>query len=360
MTNPPPSVFELRQYTLRPGRRDELIDLFERVFIEPQEALGITLAGLFRDAHDPDRFVWIRGFADLAARKAALEAFYGGPVWRAHRDAANATMIDSDNVLLLQSVSTAFLTEEGARVHGSLFCATYEGSRSLGSLTHTLETSGARIAGAFVTDPSPNTFPKLPVREGAEVLVILADRLERETLAATEPLDIVELVPTARSAMRLAAPGAPGDFTFLEGVWNVRHRRLRSRLSGCDEWEHFDGSARGHTLLDGLISVDEIAFAPGTLGASFRHLDLVRRRWSIFWTTNRSGALFAPVHGGFDEHRVGTFYGNDSENGRAVLARYLWTACETSSPRWEQAFSVDGGHTWETNWIMAFTRASQA
>lgn len=97
-------ILELRQYTLHPGRRDDLISLFEREFVDSQLALGMTLPGLFRDAGDPDRFVWLRGFADMPARKAALEAFYGGPVWKAHRDAANATMIDSDNVLLLKVV----------------------------------------------------------------------------------------------------------------------------------------------------------------------------------------------------------------------------------------------------------------
>src|SRR6476646_3740343 len=95
-------VLELRQYTLRPGQRDVLIDLIEREFVESQEALGMTLFGQFRDLDDPDRFVWLRGFADMPARATALAGFYDGPVWRAHRDAANATMLDSDNVLLLR------------------------------------------------------------------------------------------------------------------------------------------------------------------------------------------------------------------------------------------------------------------
>src|SRR6187431_1387749 len=95
-------VLELRQYTLRPGTRDVLIELFEREFIESQEALGMTLVGQFRDLDNPDRFVWLRGFADMTTRAQALEAFYGGPIWKTHREAANATMIDSDDVLLLR------------------------------------------------------------------------------------------------------------------------------------------------------------------------------------------------------------------------------------------------------------------
>jgi NIPSNAP len=94
-------IVEVRQYTLHPGRRDVLIDLFDREFIESQEALGIKVIGQFRDLGNPNRFVWLRGFRDMPSRAQALKDFYGGPVWKAHREAANATMMDSDNVLLL-------------------------------------------------------------------------------------------------------------------------------------------------------------------------------------------------------------------------------------------------------------------
>jgi len=96
------AVVELRQYTLHPGQRDTLIDLFEQHFIEAQEQAGLRVIGQFRDLDHPDRFVWLRSFDSMPARKSALETFYGGPVWKAHREAANATMIDSDNVLLLR------------------------------------------------------------------------------------------------------------------------------------------------------------------------------------------------------------------------------------------------------------------
>src|SRR5688572_7346005 len=95
-------IVELRQYTLHPGKRDNLIELFDREFVETQEAVGIQVIGQFRNLDDPDQFVWLRGFNDMEARAESLNAFYSGPVWKAHRDAANATMIDSDNVLLLR------------------------------------------------------------------------------------------------------------------------------------------------------------------------------------------------------------------------------------------------------------------
>src|SRR5450755_2527702 len=98
-------IVEFRQYTLHPGMRDTLIDLFDREFVESQEALGIRVIGQFRDLDDPERFVWLRGFRDMQARAEALGAFYGGPIWKSHREAANATMIDSDNVLVLRPTS---------------------------------------------------------------------------------------------------------------------------------------------------------------------------------------------------------------------------------------------------------------
>src|SRR5688500_4471461 len=96
-------IAELRRYTLHPGQRDVLIDLFERHFIESQNEVGMEVLAHYRDLDDPDAFVWFRGFRDMASRGDALPAFYlYGAAWRTHRDCANATMIDSDDVLLLR------------------------------------------------------------------------------------------------------------------------------------------------------------------------------------------------------------------------------------------------------------------
>jgi hypothetical protein len=94
-------IVELRDYLLHPGQRDTLITLFEREFVETQEAEGMRVIGQFTDLDRPDHFVWLRGFADKAARRAGLESFYGGGVWAKHREAANATMIDASDVRLL-------------------------------------------------------------------------------------------------------------------------------------------------------------------------------------------------------------------------------------------------------------------
>lgn len=183
-------VVELRRYTLHPGKRDVLIELFDREFVESQEALGIKVIGQFRDLDCPDRFVWLRGFRDMNSRAKALSDFYGGPVWKTHREAANATMIDSDNVLLLRPAlpTSGFSLENVKRppvdsdaVPTSLIVATvYYFERSvppdfINFFERTLKpmatSLGATITAYFVTETSENTFPALPVREGENVFV---------------------------------------------------------------------------------------------------------------------------------------------------------------------------------------------
>ena len=183
-------VVELRQYTLHPGKRDVLIDLFDREFIESQEALGIKVIGQFRDLDHPDRFVWLRGFRDMTSRAKALSDFYGGPVWKTHRQAANATMIDSDNVLLLRPAvpKSGFSLENTKRppvgsdeLPTSVVVTTiYYFERSVPSdfinffeqtLKPVATSLGATISAYFVTENSENTFPALPVREGENVFV---------------------------------------------------------------------------------------------------------------------------------------------------------------------------------------------
>lgn len=183
-------IVELRQYTLHPGRRDNLIELFDREFVETQEAVGIQVIGQFRNLDEPDQFVWLRGFNDMAARAQSLAAFYGGPIWKAHRDAANATMIDSDNVLLLRPAhptSGFSLAHEHRPPPGSnsdrdgfvtatiYYFDTPVNSNFINYFENTIQPAlmeaGASVLGYFVTEDSPNTFPALPVREGENVFV---------------------------------------------------------------------------------------------------------------------------------------------------------------------------------------------
>jgi hypothetical protein len=177
------NVFELRQYTLRGGQRETLITLFEKHFIEPQDAVGAHVIGIFRDLDDPDRFVWIRGFHDMALRRQALESFYGGPVWQANRQAANATMIDSDNVLLLRAAAPGQgLTSTSARAAGLFGVDIYyldttptaEFAQFFDTaLLLRYTTAGARVLARLATEEARNDF-RLPVREHERTYVCVA------------------------------------------------------------------------------------------------------------------------------------------------------------------------------------------
>jgi hypothetical protein len=186
-------VVELRQYTLRPGQREVLVDLFDRELVESQEAVGMAIVGQFRDLDDPDRFVWLRGFASMPARAAALAGFYGGPTWKAHSARANATMIDSDNVLLLRPVTaqSGFPAPAAARLpagHGPaapscVLVTLYYGARPFGpafagffdrEVRPVLAETGAVPLACLQTEPAENTFPALPVRTGENVFAWLA------------------------------------------------------------------------------------------------------------------------------------------------------------------------------------------
>lgn len=237
-------VVELRQYTLHPGAWETLVDLFDREFVETQEDVGMRVVGQFRDEEDPDRFVWVRAFAGMEARAAALTAFYlRGAAWAAHRAAANATMVDSSDVLLLRPVSrgSGFPLPETrppvgtARVPASHLTATIcRRDRPvdddfvaffLERVRPVLAEAGIVPVAWFETEPAENTFPRLPVREGEHVFVWFAafpdaerrrsaeERLARcgrwnaqvlpalrERLAA--PVERLLLAPTARSLLR--------------------------------------------------------------------------------------------------------------------------------------------------------------
>jgi quinol monooxygenase YgiN len=248
MDNPeeaiPCSVLELRQYTLHPGKRDTLIELFDRELVETQEAVGMRLIGQFRDLDRPDHFVWIRAFRDMAARARALAAFYGGPVWAAHRNAANSTMVDSDDVLLLRPSRPGSGFPAGGHARpppGSALAPTSLVVATLYALetpvdeefvrffeqkvVPILASNGAPPIAYVQTEPAENNYPALPVRTGENVFLWFASfrdpeqyRGHLEQLARSKPwTDSVQpnllrrlkaepqrlrLAPTARSGLR--------------------------------------------------------------------------------------------------------------------------------------------------------------
>lgn len=166
--------------------------------------------------------------------------------------------------------------------------------------------------------------------------------------------------PTADIVPLWRDTNAPCDFDFFLGSWQVKHRRLKSRLDGCTAWEEFSGACVVRPLLGGAGNVDDniVNLPAGTYrAATLRTYNQAAGTWSIWWLDGRSpGTIDVPVVGKFVAG-VGTFLANDTLDGRPIVVRFLWTQPQPEHPHWEQAFSADGGQTWETNWTMDFIRA---
>jgi hypothetical protein len=148
------------------------------------------------------------------------------------------------------------------------------------------------------------------------------------------------------------------NFSFLVGEWTSKQRRLREVLKGSDEWYEFEGHTRCWEALDGAANLDEVLFpSQGFGGVTLRLYDKESDTWSIYWASSRAGTLgLPPVVGRFDADGRGVFTSEEEYEGIPIVCRYLWLVLGAGEARWEQAFSVDGGDTWETNWVAEFSR----
>src|SRR5579862_3250220 len=166
-------------------------------------------------------------------------------------------------------------------------------------------------------------------------------------------LAIVPISPQA-----VAAQG-PHDFDFLIGSWSVHNRRLDKILSGSTQWYEFDGHAVVHPLEHATGNLEEwTGVSPKNAidGVNIRVYNPTAQEWSTLWINGRVGTIDRPLIGKFHDGK-GEFYDQETFDGRTIFARYLWFVLSPTSARWEQAFSVDFGKTWETNWIIEYTRA---
>lgn len=388
-------VVELRQYTLHPGKRDVLMSLFEKKFVTSQQALGIRLHGEFRDTDHPDHFVWLRGFGSMEERPGALEAFYGGPVWRENRNEANATMVDSDNVLLLEPANDRGFTL-ARRMTSTMVATIYLLQSPVDPafvrwfderVAPVMARAGAAPVAELKTLEAKNNFPRLPVREGEHAFVWFAafgnddayreavrkfeassdgqrvTREMREKLASV-PQRLV-LHPTQQSLDRSRVPyrysldvkGDVHDFDFVDGEWTSKQWRLKERGVGSTDWEAFTGKHWAKVLLGGVANVDTVEFPEkGVAGSTYRNFDKAKGQWNIYWVSSRDGHMDFPGQVGGFNGNVGLFYGDDRDGERRVRVVYRWEKQGTSHARWEQAFSYDDGKSWETNWVMEMTK----
>jgi hypothetical protein len=148
------------------------------------------------------------------------------------------------------------------------------------------------------------------------------------------------------------------DFDFFIGRWKGHNRRLSKRLKGSNDWQEIEGVAVVRKVLGGMGNVDEITMKreSGCLeGLTLRLYNPESRQWSMYWASGVDGILQPPVIGSFVDRR-GEFYSQESFEGRSIFCRFICSDITEKSCRWEQAFSTDGGKTWETNRIAVLTR----
>jgi hypothetical protein len=180
-------------------------------------------------------------------------------------------------------------------------------------------------------------------------------------LAASATVACAHPAPQAPAVATTAATatGHERDFEWLVGRWSVRHHRLKERLAHCTEWEDFAGTSTEWLTMGGLGTVDDnvIELPSGTYRAmGVRAFDPRTEEWLIWWHDGRTPtALDPPVRGGFKDG-VGTFITDDTLRGKPIKVRFRWSKITPTSAHWEQAFSPDGGATWEVNWQMELTR----
>jgi hypothetical protein len=232
-------VVELRRYVTVAGERERFACWFESRFPEAFQQLGAMVLGQFLERRRAERFTWLRGYWNVEARPLVNGAFYFGPLWREHRAATNARLVDSDDVLLLRPLApergvvvlpAVDPVDEAAGARGVVVAQIFAPRAGLGvaALAARAEaafagyrSAGVREAGVLVTLEGPNNFPQHPVREDGPYLVWLGVMLDEAALAAR----FEELA--AATAAGLAAADLLREAPELIVMDPCRHSRLR-------------------------------------------------------------------------------------------------------------------------------------
>lgn len=192
-------------------------------------------------------------------------------------------------------------------------------------------------------------------------VVVAAAPSKRDPLVPDATLPVPQLHFDSAGALAIApsATSSRHDFDYLVGNWDLRNRKLKSRLTGSTQWVDFTSRVEMHQILDGLGNIDKYT-EPSTTksyeGVALRLFDPKTRLWSIYWADGNSGKLDPPVVGSF-ENSVGHFFARDTYKGRAIIVVFRWDVRDPKFPIWSQAFSVDEGKTWEWNAINVSDRA---
>lgn len=154
---------------------------------------------------------------------------------------------------------------------------------------------------------------------------------------------------------------AQHDFDFEFGAWKAHISRRLKPLTGSTTWVEYEGTSVVRKVWNGRANLGELEVsgpAGQIQGLSLRTYNPQSRQWHISWVNSAEGTVGLPMIGGFNQGR-GEFFNQEPFNGRAIFVRFIFSDITANSFRIEQAFSDDGGKTWETNWIAKFSRVKE-
>jgi hypothetical protein len=199
----------------------------------------------------------------------------------------------------------------------------------------------------------------MAMRAGLGLGVLASGLVQLSLCGATPAAD------GAAAATDAALHDGQHDFDFLLGSWKIHLKKRLRPLSGSNEWVEFDGTVVCRTIWNGLAEVEEFDVDSPEKnifiqGLAVRLYNPRTRQWSIYWANRKNGAFdTAPQVGQFAGGR-GEFYGQDTLDGRVIYVRFTWTNTTSAAPHFEQAYSDDGGKTWEVNWITEQRRTADS
>jgi hypothetical protein len=154
-------------------------------------------------------------------------------------------------------------------------------------------------------------------------------------------------------AQVIGARDGQHDFDWEAGTWKTHVKRRLHPLSGTEAWAEYDGTSVISRIWGGKANLVELE-VDGPQGhlelASLRLYDPDTRQWSLNVASSRGGGLGVPTVGGFKDGKA-EFYDDETFGGKPVRVRFVISDVKPDSAHFEQAFSADGGKTWETNWI---------
>lgn len=160
------------------------------------------------------------------------------------------------------------------------------------------------------------------------------------------------------SAPQHAVQGGEHDFDWEIGSWTTHLKRRLHPLTGSEEWVDYEGTTVVRKVWNGRANLLELKVegpAGRIEGLSLRLYNPQSSQWSLNFASSNGGSVAVPTIGGFKNGR-GEFYNQETLGERSIFVRFVISDVTPNSARFEQAFSADGGKTWEVNWIATDTR----